>query len=72
MPKEERDRWVAKIKPYMDERLAAFGELGKATKKIADEVNTGRSRVVAFSKNRAFRAGHRDVRTKCLLDCSGC
>jgi TRAP-type C4-dicarboxylate transport system substrate-binding protein len=39
MPKEERDRWAAKVKPYTDKELAAFGELGAATKKIADEVN---------------------------------
>ena len=39
MPKEERDRWVAKIKPYTDKQLASFGELGTAMKKIADEAN---------------------------------
>ena len=39
MPKEERDRWVEKIRPYTDKELEKFGELGEATRKIADEVN---------------------------------
>ena len=39
MPKEERDRWVEKIRPYTDKELEKFGELGAATRKIADEVN---------------------------------
>lgn len=39
MPKEERDRWQAKIRPYVDKQLDSFGELGAATRKIANEVN---------------------------------
>jgi TRAP-type transport system periplasmic protein len=40
VPKEERDKWKAIVKPYIDKRLAALGELGIRIKKIMDEANS--------------------------------
>jgi TRAP-type transport system periplasmic protein len=39
VPKEERDKWKAIVKPYIDKKLAALGEMGMQIKKIMDEAN---------------------------------
>jgi TRAP-type transport system periplasmic protein len=40
VPKEERDKWKAIVKPYIDKKLASLGELGKQIKHIMDEANS--------------------------------
>jgi len=39
LPKAERDKWVAAVKPYVDQKLADLGDFGKKLKEIADKAN---------------------------------
>jgi TRAP-type C4-dicarboxylate transport system substrate-binding protein len=39
LPKAERDRWVEKYQPSIDEQISGLGEFGQKIKQIADEVN---------------------------------
>lgn len=39
LPKAERDKWVAAVKSYVDEKLANLGDFGKELKDIADKAN---------------------------------
>jgi TRAP-type C4-dicarboxylate transport system substrate-binding protein len=39
LPKAERDKWVAAVKPYVDEKLASLGDFGTKLKEIADKAN---------------------------------
>jgi TRAP-type C4-dicarboxylate transport system substrate-binding protein len=39
LPKAERDKWVAAVKPYVDEKLASLGDFGKKLREIAEKAN---------------------------------
>ena len=39
LPKAEREKWAGQLQSYKDEQLSGHGEIGKAIRKIADEVN---------------------------------
>ena len=40
LPKAERDRWQEALQPYVDEQMAALGEVAQQCKQIADEANS--------------------------------
>ncbi len=39
LPKDERAKWEAAVKPYVDEKIASLGDFGKKLKEIADKAN---------------------------------
>jgi len=39
LPVDEREKWKAAVKPYVDEKLSAMGDFGKKFMAIADKAN---------------------------------
>lgn len=39
LPKAERDKWAAAVKPYVDDKIASLGDFGKKLKDIAEKAN---------------------------------
>lgn len=39
LPKAERDKWVAAVKPYVDEKITSLGDFGKKVREIAEKAN---------------------------------
>ncbi len=39
LPKDERAKWAAAVKPYVDEKIAGLGDFGKKLREIAEKAN---------------------------------
>lgn len=39
LPKDERAKWEAAVKPYVDEKIASLGDFGKKLREIAEKAN---------------------------------